>query len=75
MVQLLLGYYIHRYVEACVVSCATARMQLHMMAEIQAQRTPFVMIHRGVGARQVKVKLSETRKINLTQTPDCTAVY
>jgi hypothetical protein len=57
------GTYTHRYTEVCAVSYPMARMQLAMMATIQAQRTPLAAIHRGVGARQVKVKLYEARKL------------
>ena len=49
--------------EACAASYPMARMQLAMMETIQAQRTPLAAVHRGVGARQVKVKLYGARKL------------
>ena len=49
--------------EVCAVFYAMARMQLVMTIKIQTQRALLVMIHRGVGARQVKVKLGRKKLI------------
>lgn len=50
-------------------------VQLTTTAPFQAQRTPLRVIHRVVVACLVKLKLSETRKINLAQPLTHAAAY